>query len=114
LAAAEALGEAIYYVDARDTRLEPGHRLTDRLALFTDQRDQRAWRYVILGDGYDEAFLREICTALRSVGQPCPEHRTRTPGIDRIDGMKKSVQLLQRATGTTDHATPPIGSQDKP
>lgn len=101
IAAVDALGEAIYHVHAKDTRLEPNHQLTSRLktlSLFTDARDERAWNYVTLGDGHSEAFWRDSCTALRNAGYDdvlSIEHEN--PAIDPVDGITNSVTLLRRA-----------------
>lgn len=101
LAAVEALGDAIYYVHAKDTRLEPAHRLTSRLetlSLFTDARDERAWNYVTLGHGHDEQYWREFCAALDRVGYDgvlSIEHED--PALDPLDAIRDSVALLRRA-----------------
>src|SRR3954449_603351 len=59
LAAIEALGDAIYHVHAKDTRIERAVALTSRLDT-TPSSDTagRAWNYVTLGYGHDEGFWR--------------------------------------------------------
>jgi sugar phosphate isomerase/epimerase len=70
LAAIAALGPSIYYVHAKDTRLEPealarDGRIQTRLA---EDVVHRAWNYVTLGRGHDEAWRRSFCRALVDAG----------------------------------------------
>jgi sugar phosphate isomerase/epimerase len=100
IAAIDALGDAIFHVHAKDTRLE-----TDRLALASriettpnDRPQHRSWNYVTLGHGHDEAFWVEFCRALRRVGYDdvlSIEHEdtSMTPEA----GVRESVELLRRA-----------------
>ena len=99
IAAIEALGDAIFHVHAKDTRLE-----TDRLALASriettpnDRPQDRSWNYVTLGRGHDEAFWADFCRALRRVGYDdvlSIEHEdtSMTPEA----GVRESVELLRR------------------
>jgi sugar phosphate isomerase/epimerase len=99
IAAIDALGDAIFHVHAKDTRLE-----SDRLALASriettpnDQPQDRSWNYVTLGHGHDEAFWAEFCRALRRVGYDdvlSIEHEdtSMTPEA----GVRESVELLRR------------------
>jgi sugar phosphate isomerase/epimerase len=99
IAAIDVLGDAIFHVHAKDTRLE-----TDRLALASriettpnDRPQDRSWNYVTLGHGNDEAFWAEFCRALRRVGYDdvmSIEHEdtSMTPEA----GVRESVELLRR------------------
>lgn len=100
IAAIDALGDAIFHVHAKDTRLE-----RDRLALASriettpnDRPQHRSWNYVTLGHGHDEAFWAEFCRALRRIGYDdvlSIEHEdtSMTPEA----GVRESVELLRRA-----------------
>jgi sugar phosphate isomerase/epimerase len=99
IAAIDALGDAIYHVHAKDTRLEPTRAaITSRLeTLPATEAHARAWNYVTLGYGHDDAFWRAFCLALRRVGYDdvlSIEHEDllMTP----VEGIAKSVDLLNR------------------
>ena len=98
IAAIDALGAAIYHVHAKDTfvnapraavvsRLENGS-LTDISA--------RAWSYITLGYGHDEAWWRAFCYRLRMVGYDgwlSIEHEDVL--MSRLEGVERSVTLLR-------------------
>ena len=70
LAAIRFLGSAIYYVHAKDTRVEPIPTAIDGVL---DTRPsvkaaERSWNYVTLGYGHGEEWWRQFCAALRMVG----------------------------------------------
>jgi len=98
LAAVKALGSSIYYVHAKDTRIQPGPAGINGL-LETRPASKiadRAWNYVTLGHGHDEAWWRQFCAALRQIGYDdvlSIEHEDME--MDPFDGVKKSVELLQ-------------------
>jgi sugar phosphate isomerase/epimerase len=99
LRAIPALDGAIYHVHAKDTRIDPGIAgLNGRIEFKTNDRaSERAWNYVTLGLGHDEAWWRKFCAALRAVGYDdvlSIEHEdvTMTP----LEGVRKSVELLKR------------------
>ncbi|MET9684138.1 sugar phosphate isomerase/epimerase family protein [Streptomyces coeruleorubidus] len=99
LAAIEALGEAIYHVHAKDTRLESLRQaLTSRLeTLPVMAAKDRSWNYVTLGYGHDDAFWRAFCLALRRAGYDdvlSIEHEDVLMGP--VEGVTKSVDLLRR------------------
>lgn len=99
IAAIGALGEAIYHVHAKDTRLEPqAQALTSRLETRpATEAHARSWNYVTLGYGHDEAFWRAFCLALRRVGYDdvlSIEHEDMLMGP--VEGVTKSVDLLRR------------------
>jgi sugar phosphate isomerase/epimerase len=100
IAAIDALGEAIYHVHAKDTRIEPAVAVRSRLeTLPPAQADERSWNYVTLGHGHDAAFWREFCTALRQVGYDdvlSIEHEDQT--MDPVEAVTESVALLRRVT----------------
>src|SRR3984957_1193994 len=54
LAAVAALGDAIYHVHAKDTRIDPAIASVQSLidVTPTERTDARAWSYVTLGDGH--------------------------------------------------------------
>ena len=99
LAAIEALGEAIFHVHAKDTRVDPRNaainsRLETRPSV---QAAERSWNYVTLGYGHGEDFWRAFCLALRRVGYDgvlSIEHEDMV--LSPMEGMRKSVELLQR------------------
>lgn len=99
IAAIEALGDAIYHVHAKDTRIDPRRTaLASRLETLPAPRaSERSWSYVTLGYGHDEAFWREFCLALRRVGYDdvlSIEHEDVL--IAPLEGIRKSVELLGR------------------
>jgi sugar phosphate isomerase/epimerase len=98
IAAIEALGDAIYHVHAKDTRIEPAVALHSRLeTLPPAQADKRAWNYVTLGHGHDEAFWRDFCAALQRAGYDdvlSIEHEDQT--MDPVEAVAESVALLRR------------------
>jgi sugar phosphate isomerase/epimerase len=101
LAAIAALGPAIYHVHAKDTRLEPralarSGRIEIRPA---DDVAHRAWNYVTLGHGQDEAWWRRFCAALAAIGYDevlSIEHEDMA--LPPIEGVRQSVALLRRVT----------------
>ena len=99
LAAIAALGSAIYHVHAKDTRLEPEALALDGRIEIRPAEDftQRAWNYVTLGRGHDEAWWRRFCQALAAIGYDdvlSIEHEDLA--LPPIDGVKQSVGLLRR------------------
>jgi sugar phosphate isomerase/epimerase len=99
IVAIEALGEAIFHVHAKDTRLEPSRQaLTSRLENRPNaEAGARSWNYVTLGYGNDESFWRSFCLGLRRVGYDdvlSIEHEDMV--MTPVDGVKKSVELLRR------------------
>src|SRR6266705_5933809 len=70
LAAIAALGSAIYHVHAKDTRLETPALARDGRIEIRPAQDvaHRAWNYVTLGHGQEEAWWRRFCQALAAIG----------------------------------------------
>jgi sugar phosphate isomerase/epimerase len=98
LAAIRALGSAIYYVHAKDTRIEPIAAGIDGLldTRPSDHPAERSWNYVTLGYGHDEDWWRQFCAALRLVGYDdvlSIEHEDSL--LPPYEGVQKSVQLLR-------------------
>lgn len=98
LAAIRALGDAIYYVHAKDTRIEPIPAGVDGV-LETRPASEvaaRSWNYVTLGFGHGEEWWRQFCAALRMAGYDdvlSIEHEDSL--ISPLEGVRKSVELLR-------------------
>ena len=100
LAAAGALGDAIYHVHAKDTRINASvasvHGLIDTTPM--DQLEQRAWSYVTLGRGHDVSWWRAFIGAVKSAGYDgvlSIEHEDLA--LSPEDGVQESVDLLRQA-----------------
>lgn len=98
LAAIRALGSAVYYVHAKDTRIEPVPAGIDGTLETRPSGDvaQRSWNYVTLGYGHGEDWWRQFCAALRMVGYDDAlsiEHEDSL--LPPYEGVKKAVQLLR-------------------
>jgi sugar phosphate isomerase/epimerase len=99
LAAARALGEAIYYVHAKDTRIDPVNAGINGVIDTTPGSDYkaRAWSYITLGLGHDETWWRMFVAALAAAGYDgvlSIEHED--PAMSAEEGVEKSVELLRR------------------
>ena len=99
LAAAHALGEAIYYVHAKDTRIDPVNAGVNGVIDTTPGSDYqaRAWSYITLGLGHDEAWWRAFVAALAKAGYDgvlSIEHED--PAMSAVEGVEQSVDLLRR------------------
>ncbi len=98
LAAIRHLGEAIYYVHAKDTRVEPVPAGIDGVldSRHGSRYGERAWNYITLGYGHGEEWWRHFCTALKQAGYDdvlSIEHEDMM--MSPMDGMRKSVALLR-------------------
>jgi len=100
LAATRALGEAIYHVHAKDTRIDPAmsgvNSLIDTKPV--DRLRERSWSYVTLGYGHGVHWWKEFCGMLRLVGYDdvlSIEHEDLL--LPPVDGVRKSVALLREA-----------------
>jgi sugar phosphate isomerase/epimerase len=97
IAAVDALGDAIYHVHAKDTRIEPAVALSSRLETLPATRaGERAWNYVTLGHGHDARFWRGFCAALQRAGYDdvlSIEHEDQT--MDPVEAVTESVELLR-------------------
>jgi sugar phosphate isomerase/epimerase len=98
IAAVRKLGSAIYYVHAKDTRIEPIPTAIDGVldARPPNHYADRAWNYITLGYGHGETWWRQFCTALKQVGYDdvlSIEHEDMM--LSPMEGMRKSVALLR-------------------
>ena len=99
LAAAGALGDAIYYVHAKDTRIDPVNAGINGVIDTTpgSELKARAWSYITLGMGHDESWWRAFIAALAAAGYDgvlSIEHED--PAMSAEEGVEKSVELLRR------------------
>lgn len=104
LAAVRALGSAIYYVHAKDTRIEPVPAGIDGTleARDSDRIAERSWNYITLGFGHGETWWRHFCTELKLAGYDdvlSIEHEDMM--MSPMEGMRKSVELLRRVAINT-------------
>jgi sugar phosphate isomerase/epimerase len=100
IAAVRALGSAIYYVHAKDTRVEPVPAGIDGVleARAPDRFPERAWNYITIGYGHGETWWRQFCAALKMVGYDdvlSIEHEDMM--MSPMEGMRKSVAVLRAA-----------------
>jgi len=98
IAAVRSLGDAIYHVHAKDTRVEAvpagidgvlDPRPTDRVA-------ERSWNYVTLGYGHGEDWWKQFCATLKMAGYDdvlSIEHEDMA--MSQLEGVRKSVELLR-------------------
>ena len=100
LAAVPVLGDAIYHVHAKDTRIDPAiaavHGLIDTTPMA--QVGQRAWSYVTLGRGHDVSWWRAFIDLLRAVGYDdvlSIEHED--VALPPLQGVAESIELLRQA-----------------
>jgi sugar phosphate isomerase/epimerase len=98
LAAVPALGAAIYHVHAKDTHVSPGVASVQGLidVVSADRVAERAWSYVTLGDGHDDAWWHRFCAALHDAGYDdvlSIEHED--VALTPLDGVRRSVALLR-------------------
>ena len=98
LAAIDALGDAILHVHAKDTFLNAPMQATTGLLENGSLTDvpARAWSYITLGYGHDEAWWKSFCYRLRMAGYDgwlSIEHEDVL--LSRREGVRRSVALLQ-------------------
>ncbi|TGV76164.1 sugar phosphate isomerase/epimerase [Mesorhizobium sp. M00.F.Ca.ET.149.01.1.1] len=98
IAAVRKLGSAIYYVHAKDTRVEPIPAGIDGVldARPPNHYAERAWNYITLGYGHGETWWRQFCTALKQADYDdvlSIEHEDMM--LSPMEGMRKSVALLR-------------------
>jgi sugar phosphate isomerase/epimerase len=108
LAAARALGDAIYYVHAKDTRIEPSIAGVNGVIDTTpgSAYESRAWNYITLGHGHDESWWQTFVDTLAGAGYDgvlSIEHED--PAMSAVEGVEESVALLRRViTKRPEHA----------
>jgi sugar phosphate isomerase/epimerase len=98
LAAARALGAAVYHVHAKDTRVDPVIAGVNGVIETTpgDRFGDRAWNYITLGYGHGEQWWREFVAVLAAVGYDdvfSIEHED--PMLPALEGVEKSVAFLR-------------------
>ncbi|KMK69010.1 sugar phosphate isomerase/epimerase [Puniceibacterium sp. IMCC21224] len=98
LAAAEALGPAIYHVHAKDTMLNPPVQAVTSLLETGSLMDipARSWSYITLGFGHGEEWWRQFCYRLKMAGYDgwlSIEHEDVL--LNSLEGLEKSLALLQ-------------------
>ena len=109
LAAARALGSAVYYVHAKDTRIDPLIAGINGVIDTTPGSDfeARAWTYITLGLGHGEPWWREFVAALAAAGYDgvlSIEHED--PAMSAVEGVERSVALLRRVIGVRERCAP--------
>lgn len=98
LIVAEALGDAIYHVHAKDTFLNAPVQATTSLLENGSLMDipARSWSYITLGFGHGEEWWRQFCYRLKMGGYDgwlSIEHEDVL--LNSLEGLEKSVTLLQ-------------------
>ncbi|RMC65001.1 sugar phosphate isomerase/epimerase [Sinorhizobium meliloti] len=98
LVAAEALGEAVYHVHAKDTMLNAAVQATTSLLENGSLMDipARSWSYITLGFGHGEEWWRQFCYRLKMAdydGWLSIEHEDVL--LNSLEGLEKSVALLK-------------------
>ena len=98
LVAAEALGEAVFHVHAKDTLLNGPVQATTSLLENGSLMDipARSWSYITLGFGHGEEWWRQFCYRLRMAGYDgwlSIEHEDVL--LNALEGLEKSVALLK-------------------
>ncbi|WAP66790.1 sugar phosphate isomerase/epimerase family protein [Jiella pelagia] len=98
LIAAEALGDALYHVHAKDTVLNAPVQATTSLLENGSLTDipARSWSYITLGFGHGEEWWRQFCYRLRMAGYDgwlSIEHEDVI--LNSLEGLEKSVALLK-------------------
>ena len=93
------LGEAIFYVHAKDTRIDRQNADPNTLLeTKTNERVRdRSWNYVTLGYGHSESWWRDFVSLLAQVGYNdvlSIEHEDLA--MSPMEGMRRSVELLDR------------------
>ncbi len=102
LAAVPMLGDAIYHVHAKDTRINRDIAAVHGLIDVTpnERIAERAWSYVTLGDGHKTEWWRSFCQALRMAGYDdvlSIEHEDQA--LPPLEGIRRSVAVLRDAIG---------------
>jgi sugar phosphate isomerase/epimerase len=98
LAAIRKLGDAIFHVHAKDTRIDREHSALNTVleTKGNDRAGDRAWNYVTLGYGHGESWWRDFILLLRQVGYNdvlSIEHED--VSMAPLEGVKKSITFLK-------------------
>jgi len=103
LAAIDALGDAVYHVHAKDTRIEPLAAVDSCYeTLPMEDWQHRAWNYVALGRGQAGGveYWRAFVERLRGVGYDgilSIEHEDAS--MTQLQGVTESVEVLREVLG---------------
>lgn len=101
IASVRLLGDAIYHVHAKDTRIEGAAAVRTRLeTLFWDHVQERAWNYVTMGEGHPGGvdFWRKFVGELAAAGYDgvlSIEHEDLSYSPE--EGLTRAVHLLEAA-----------------
>ena len=89
-----ALGDAVYYVHAKDTRIDPVNAGINGVIDTTPGSDfkARAWSYITLGLGHDEALVAQVRRRARG-------GRLRRRAVDRARGSGDERRGRRRKIG---------------
>lgn len=98
LVAAQALGEAVFHVHAKDTMLNAPVQATTSLLENGSLMDisARSWSYITLGFGHGAEWWRQFCYRLKMAGYDgwlSVEHEDMM--LNSLEGLEKSVALLK-------------------
>lgn len=98
VAAIRKLGDAIYHVHAKDTKLDKYNIATDGVLDTKHYGDEinRSWVFRSVGYGNGEQYWRDLISALRLVGYDrvlSIEHEDSLMSID--EGLKKAIDFLR-------------------
>lgn len=109
IAAIDALSGAIHHVHAKDTRIEDRAAVTSRLETIPNERtDERAWNYVAVGTGHDQAFWTRFAAALAAAGYDGP---LSIENEDYTLGQRESVaQAVRTLRGALSASTSTAGA----
>ncbi|MCC8180326.1 MAG: sugar phosphate isomerase/epimerase, partial [Planctomycetes bacterium] len=98
--AIRCIGEAIYYVHAKDVRHERGACDIDGVldTKTIDKFADRSWNYVALGHGHDVMWWKEFFSVLSMIGyQGVVSLEMEDLTMDPLTGVKKSTVVLKEA-----------------
>lgn len=95
--ALRVLGDAVYWVHAKDLRIEEHNVRVNGVLDVTPSSDiqNRAWNFATVGYGHDDGFWRKFVTALRLIGYDDTlsiEHEDETMTLS--EGLEKAVRFL--------------------
>lgn len=98
--AARFLGDAVYHVHAKDTRIERGMAEINGTfeTKFFDRTAERSWNYVGLGHGHDVSWWKEFFSVLSMggfKGNVTLENEDLT--MDPLTALMKATQVLKEA-----------------
>lgn len=98
LKAVTALSSAVYYVHAKDTRVEERSAVRSRLEPLTlPYVEERAWNFVTVGRGHDIEWWTTFVDTLASVGFDGTlsiEHEDAS--VPGVEGVREAAALLHR------------------